>query len=254
MVSLGNGQRDFNPFGSQSEHGPAPPGKVLPSADSNVLAAPGGGNGWGAYGGGLALLALGHGAGDGAGPDHVRRRLTELPPPDWKPSLLDGAGRLFTPEADPSCSAPPEAADVGLQPGNLVSVIVAPRAPTGELVLAVRYSIAAGRWTLEMPRHDDEHEDEGWRSPAEESLARCGFAAAGKMSLAGALRLDPPSVSSSLIVIVAEDCRLDPHVPPPRDALFAGAALLAPSVVYELAREGDVECVRTLAALIMLRG
>jgi hypothetical protein len=133
------------------------------------------------------------------------------------------------------------------------SVVVAPRLPDGDLVLAVRYSYAALQWGLELPRLDDQEEDEGWFSPAQRSLAECGLTCNSRMLILGALRLDASGSAGSLLVVFADNCRMAPASARNETAILAGVVVARPSVVAAMARKGDIECARTLAALQLLR-
>lgn len=139
------------------------------------------------------------------------------------------------------------------QGGGRFSLVVAPRLPNGDLVFAVRHSHAARRWGLELPRLDDQDEDEGWLFPAHQCLTECGVLASGGLSILGAVNLDSRQLSGSLLVVFAGDCQLATVREDMGPESLAGVVVAAPRVVAELARKGAIECARTLAALQLLR-
>jgi hypothetical protein len=138
---------------------------------------------------------------------------------------------------------------------NRFSVVVAPRLLTGDIALVVRYSTAAGNWGLEFPGLDDQDEDDGWLKPTENSLAECGVISTGKKSILGVLHPNPSGSATSLLMIFADECQLGGAKASARDDAEspAGVVIVAPHVVGELARNGAIECSRTLVALQLLR-
>ncbi len=151
------------------------------------------------------------------------------------------------------------------------SAIVVPLASDGRLHLIGRYRYPISRWSLEFPRFDLENGDGGWKDTAETDLFRITGLQAERMSLLGAVEIDPALLSTSAVVILAEGChpaasQKKPKAMPSRrteieslppgdepDDLVAGTLALSLVDLAEWVRHGQVTCGVTLAALSLYR-
>jgi hypothetical protein len=150
------------------------------------------------------------------------------------------------------------------------SAVVVALAPDGRLHVVGRYRYATSRWSIEFPRFEFESGDAGWKESAEADLFRITGLKAAKMSLLGAIEIDPALLSTSSIIILAEGCRLavspkrkkstakaadlsQGEPAPEHDELVAGCVALPLTDLYELVAGGEITCGVTLAALSLYR-
>ncbi len=146
----------------------------------------------------------------------------------------------------------------------LYSAIIVPLSSDGRLHVLSRYRYSLQAWSLEFPRFDLEGGDSGWRDAAELDLFRMTGLVADRLSMLGAVHLEPALLSTIAIVILAEGCRLsathrrsnatrlvDDESPPGE---IVSSVLPLPLVeVSNLVRRGEINCGATLAALAMYR-
>ncbi len=151
------------------------------------------------------------------------------------------------------------------------SAVVVPLESHGRLHLIGRYRYPISRWSLEFPRFDLESGDGGWKVRAEADLFRITGLHAERMSLLGAVEIDPALLSTSAVVILAEGCqpavsqkktktaggrRPAKESPPAADELddlVAGTVALSLLELAEWVRHGQVTCGVTLAAFSLYR-
>jgi hypothetical protein len=121
----------------------------------------------------------------------------------------------------------------------------------GRLVFLGRYRYAIGRWSIEFPRSLYQTADAGWMHPAEDNLLLDTGMQAQRMSLLGAIQIDPATISINTIVILAEGCLGPPSKSPDAASLIAGAVALSPEELDLLVLRGEISCGITLAALYL---
>ncbi len=132
------------------------------------------------------------------------------------------------------------------------SVLVIPLMPDYRVVLSVRYCYAAARWSLELPRFDEQDQDDGWGQAAERCLAEGAGMVADQWSLVGNIYLDPHWSPTSLAVVLAKNCRRLPSEPRHDASLIAGTIAVGKEALEEMIRDGDIDNGITLAGLAML--
>jgi hypothetical protein len=142
---------------------------------------------------------------------------------------------------------------VALSRPDRCSVLVIPLLPDSRVVLNVRYCYAAARWSLELPRLDEQDQDEGWRQAAECCLAQGAGMVADQWSLVGNIYRDPHWSPTSLLLVLAKNCRRLPTKPGCDANLVAGAIAVGADALEEMVRDGDIDCSNTLAGLAILR-
>jgi hypothetical protein len=148
---------------------------------------------------------------------------------------------------------------VSLSRPDRCSVLVIPLLADYRVVLSVRYCYAAARWSLQLPRLDEQEQDEGWCQAAERCLAEGAGMVADQWSLAGNVYFDPHWSPTSLALVLAKNCRRLPtescqDVKPRQDAnLVAGTIAVGADTLEEMIRDGDIDCGITMAGLAMLR-
>lgn len=146
----------------------------------------------------------------------------------------------------------------------LYSAVVVPLSTDGRLHLVSRYRYATSAWSVEFPRFELEGGDGGWRDAAELDLFRMTGLVAEKLSLLGAVNLDPALLATSTIVILAEGCRVseprrralassDPDQETPPGEIVSGTLALPLVEISDLVRRGEITCCVTLAALAHYR-
>ncbi|MBI3840247.1 MAG: NUDIX hydrolase [Planctomycetia bacterium] len=123
----------------------------------------------------------------------------------------------------------------------------------GRLLLLGRYRYPVGRWSIEFPRAMCQTIDSGWRQPAEENLLKDAGLQADNWRLLGAVQVDPALMSTSALVILAEDCAGLQEKAFDDAELIAGSVALTGEELDELVRRGEVVCGVTLAALCLYR-
>jgi hypothetical protein len=145
------------------------------------------------------------------------------------------------------------------------SAMVVPLAVDGRLLLVERFRYPIGRWSLEFPRFDLESGDGGWKDAAESDLFRLLGVASSKMSLLGAVQIDPALLATTAVILLAEGCQASAHEPhrtdPPEsrdfgyrsEELIASTVALRPSEIDEMLRRGEISCGVTLSALAHYR-
>jgi hypothetical protein len=143
--------------------------------------------------------------------------------------------------------------------------IVVPLAADGQLHLLSRYRYPIDRWSLEFPRFDFENGDDGWKEAAEADLFRLAGLTADKMTLLGAVQADPTVLNSTVVVVLAEGCRVDSTsrnsmlLENGSETIGEPEPLVARSLdlplveLLELIHCGKVTCCVTLAALTLYR-
>jgi|GEM_PF-2396988 len=146
----------------------------------------------------------------------------------------------------------------------LYSAVVVPLSSDGRLHLVSRYRYPIQGWSVEFPRFDFEGGDGGWRDSAEFDLFRMTGLVAERLSLLGAVNLDPALLTTSTIVILAEGCRVseprrralassDPDQDTPPGEIVSGTLAMRLVEVSEILRRGEITCGVTLAALAHYR-
>ena len=146
----------------------------------------------------------------------------------------------------------------------LYPAVVVPLSSDGRLHLVSRYRYATGTWSVEFPRFELDGGDDGWRDAAELDLFRMTGLVSEKLSLLGAVNLEPALLTTSTIVILAEGCRVseprrravassDPDQDTPPGEIVAGTLALPLVEVCDLLRRGEITCGVTLAALAHYR-
>jgi len=163
------------------------------------------------------------------------------------------------------------------------SVLVIPLLPDNRVVLSVRYCYAAARWSLVLPRLDEQDQDEGWGQAARRCLAEGTGMVTDQWCLVGNAYVDPNWSPTLLYLVLAKNCRRPPAGNGPvgdasfvdtanhgdyasqaiglgQDAklrpdanLVAGTVAVGGETLDEMIRDGDIECGATLAGLAMLR-
>ncbi len=142
---------------------------------------------------------------------------------------------------------------VSLSRPDRCNVLVIPLLSDHRVVLSVRYCYAVARWSLQLPRLDEQDQDEGWCRAAERCLAGGADMVADQWSLVGNIYLDPHWSPTSLAVVLAKNCRRLPTEPRHDASLVAGTIAVGAEALEEMIRDGDIECSITLAGLAMLR-
>lgn len=146
----------------------------------------------------------------------------------------------------------------------LYSAVVVPLSSDDRLHLVSRYRYATGAWSVEFPRFELDGGDGGWRDAAEIDLFRMTGLVAEKLSMLGAVHLEPALLTTSTIVILAEGCRvsatrrraittIDPDEETPAAEIVSGTLALPLVEVSDLVRRGEISCGVTLAALAHYR-
>jgi hypothetical protein len=144
------------------------------------------------------------------------------------------------------------------------SAVVVPLSSDGRLHLVSRYRYPIEGWAVEFPRFDLDGGESGWRDAAELDLFRMTGLVAARLSMLGAVYLDPALLSTSAIVILAEGCRVsaprrralasaDPDQERPPGEIISGTLALSLAEVSELVRRGELTCGASLAALAHYR-
>jgi len=143
------------------------------------------------------------------------------------------------------------------------TAVVVPLAADGRLYLVGRYRYPIGRWSIEFPRFEFESGDAGWLDAAETDLLRIAGLKAARMSLLGAVEVDPALLATSAVTILAEGCshrttRGKTPVPSGNireeaDTLVAGCIAVQLTEMAELIQQGEITCGVTLAALSLYR-
>ncbi len=132
-------------------------------------------------------------------------------------------------------------------------VVIIPVQSDGRCVVVGRYRYAIARWSLEFPRCELRAGDAGWKQPAIEYLLEATGLKAEKMTLLGAVEIDPSAVSTSAVVMLAEECSAAQIKPPDASELFAGTLPLEFADLDPLVCRGEVTCGLTLSALCLYR-
>ena len=135
-------------------------------------------------------------------------------------------------------------------PGTF-SLLVVPRLPTGKIGLTMRYRYAAKKWSLELPRIDDQDHDDGWRSPAERCLLDCTGLVAERFGLLGHVRIHSALSNSEWLIVMADGCRSMRATVRDDAALIGGWSAASPAAIGALIASGDIDCAATLAALTL---
>ncbi len=148
------------------------------------------------------------------------------------------------------------------------TAIVLPRSTDNRFHLVGRYRYPVGRWSVEFPRFDLENGDAGWRDAAADDLFRIAGLSTERMTLLGAIHLDPSLLTTMAVVILAEGCQLaarSRQTPPASapstadeqnqepDQLVAGSVALPQEELFELIQQGEILCSVSLAALTVYR-
>lgn len=146
--------------------------------------------------------------------------------------------------------------------------VVVPLDRDRRVTLIGHYRYPIGRWSIEFPRFAFNSTESGWKEAAEADLTRMTGLVAARIRLLGAIQIDPALVSTSTVVLLAEDCTAERAATKPKPTKADGAGnadaskpggLIAGSIVVpldELSRlvaRGDVACGVTLAALALYR-
>ncbi len=129
--------------------------------------------------------------------------------------------------------------------------VIIPVLLDGRLVFLGRYRYAIGRWSIEFPRATYQTGDVGWMHPAEENLLKDTGLRAQRMSLLGAIQVDPATISINTIILLAQGCLGPPSKTPDAATLIAGSVALSPDELELLVRRGEISCGITLAALYL---
>jgi hypothetical protein len=127
--------------------------------------------------------------------------------------------------------------------------VVIPVLEDGRLVLLGRYRYAAGRWSVELPRSSCHTSDAGWKQIAEEHLLNDTGLRAESMRLLGAIQVDPALIVVSTLVILATGCVGPEDRPADPVEGIAGSLAVTLDEFHRLARQGEIVCGTTLAAL-----
>jgi hypothetical protein len=142
--------------------------------------------------------------------------------------------------------------------------IVIPLASDGRLHLLPRYRYPIERWSLEFPRFEFENDDDGWKDAVETDLLQLTGLTADKLTLLGAVQADPSLLANTVVVILAEGCRVSSLRQGTRvmdeaqaaEELNPGVAGLRDVPLVELLtliHRGEVTCGVTMAALTLYR-
>lgn len=133
------------------------------------------------------------------------------------------------------------------------TIQVIPLLPDGRVVLAVRYGYATNRWSLELPRLDDQQHDDGWSEAAQRCLLENARLQSADWALAGSIYLDPHRSPTSILTVIARNCQpaRQPVVRSSREV--AGTIAVGREAIDEMIHDGDIDCGLSLAGLSLLR-
>lgn len=133
------------------------------------------------------------------------------------------------------------------------TIQVIPLLPDGRVVLAVRFRLATSRWSLELPRLDEQDHDDGWREAAQRCLCENTGLETERWALAGSVYLDPHRSPTSILAVRADNCQplRERALRPERE--IAGTIAVGREALDEMIRDGDIDCGLTLAGLSLLR-
>ncbi len=133
------------------------------------------------------------------------------------------------------------------------TVVIIPVQSDGRCVLVGRYRYAIGRWSLEFPRCELGPNGAGWKHPASEWLLEVTGFKAEKMAVLGAVDIDPSALSTSAIVMLAEECSAVQTKPADTSELIAGTLPIKFEDLDALVRQGEITCGLTLSAICIYR-
>jgi hypothetical protein len=127
--------------------------------------------------------------------------------------------------------------------------IIVPVLSDGSLVALARYRYAARRWSIELPRCEIQANDAGWKQPALEYLLGVAGLNTERLTILGALQIDPATVSTSALIVLAEGCSVTEPKPPNPAELIASSLILNLEEMERLICRGEITCGLTMSAL-----
>jgi hypothetical protein len=139
---------------------------------------------------------------------------------------------------------------VAVDEANYFAVLI-PVLAGGQFALVWRYRYPLARWSVEFPRFEARTSDEGWKQSAQDSLRQLASLETANMRLLGAIQCEPALIAPSTLVILAEQCVPHANGAAAAQEPIAGTAILTPERLDELARQGEIVCGVTLAALYL---